>query len=241
MRIERSGKPKICVPIMAKTLSQLELAIETINSHEGIDFVEWRVDYYQEAIPQALALYQTTLTKPLIFTFRTEEEGGEAAITMEAYTDLLRMAYHHAAVDYIDVELNRPVDHKAIVKAAHQYQTQVIVSYHNFNHTPIQADLLDVFRRQAATKADVLKLAVMPHHKSDVLSLMDSVLKIKAELNMPIIAMAMGRLGTISRVSGQWFGSSLTFATLKEQSAPGQLSVDVAIDLINHLSEVDPS
>ena len=39
--------------------------------------------------------------------------------------------------------------------------------------------------------------------------------------------MSMGQLGMISRVTGQLFGSALTFGSAQQASAPGQLSVQV--------------
>ena len=35
----------------------------------------------------------------------------------------------------------------------------------------------------------------------------------------------MGKLGVISRISGELFGSALTFGSAKKASAPGQLEV----------------
>ena len=38
----------------------------------------------------------------------------------------------------------------------------------------------------------------------------------------PVIAMSMGNLGSMSRIAGENFGSSVTFATVGKASAPGQ-------------------
>jgi len=40
-----------------------------------------------------------------------------------------------------------------------------------------------------------------------------------------IIMIAMGSLGMISRLSGEIFGSAITFASVRNASAPGQISV----------------
>ena len=39
----------------------------------------------------------------------------------------------------------------------------------------------------------------------------------------PVITMAMSGMGAVSRISGEIFGSSVTFASVEECSAPGQL------------------
>jgi 3-dehydroquinate dehydratase-1 len=40
---------------------------------------------------------------------------------------------------------------------------------------------------------------------------------------VPAVTMSMGPLGAVSRVAGETFGSCLTFGTVGESSAPGQL------------------
>jgi len=41
----------------------------------------------------------------------------------------------------------------------------------------------------------------------------------------PVITMSMGGTGVISRLSGEVFGSALTFALAGQASAPGQIEV----------------
>ena len=41
----------------------------------------------------------------------------------------------------------------------------------------------------------------------------------------PIITMSMSKLGIISRLSGEVFGSAATFGALKKASAPGQIDI----------------
>ncbi len=49
----------------------------------------------------------------------------------------------------------------------------------------------------------------------------------------PLITMAMGGLGAVTRMSGEIFGSNLTFGTLGEASAPGQLEVQVQVQVLD--------
>ena len=37
--------------------------------------------------------------------------------------------------------------------------------------------------------------------------------------------MSMGKLGAVSRISGEIFGSAMTFGSAKKASAPGQIEV----------------
>lgn len=47
--------------------------------------------------------------------------------------------------------------------------------------------------------------------------------------------MSMGSLGVITRLSGELFGSCMTFAAAKHVSAPGQISVKDARNILNLL------
>ena len=47
--------------------------------------------------------------------------------------------------------------------------------------------------------------------------------------------MAMGDLGKVTRVSGELFGSCLTFASVGRASAPGQIAVDELDRILNDL------
>ena len=47
--------------------------------------------------------------------------------------------------------------------------------------------------------------------------------KARELINRPIITMSMGKLGLISRLCGEVFGSALTFGCAGQASAPGQI------------------
>ena len=82
----------------------------------------------------------------------------------------------------VDVEWHNhlPFDiyHQCIshLKAQHK---AVILSHHNFQHTPESEALHFIFYKMSQFPADYLKLAVMPENQSDVLRLLD-VLSITA-------------------------------------------------------------
>ena len=53
----------------------------------------------------------------------------------------------------------------------------------------------------------------------------------------PLVTMAMGGLGAISRVSGEVFGSCMTFASVEKTSAPGQMPLEDVLMILNKISE----
>ena len=83
-----------------------------------------------------------------------------------------------------------------------------------------------MFDRLSRTGADVLKVAVMPKKAKDVLRLMSVTEEKNRQFPSPLVTMAMGDLGRLSRVSGRITGSVLTFGIVGDASAPGQLPVE---------------
>ena len=84
----------------------------------------------------------------------------------------------------------------------------------------------NILEELRSTGADILKLAVMPGSPENVLDLLYATSHANWSGKAPVITMSMGSLGSLSRISGQIFGSAVTFGTVGEASAPGQLAID---------------
>mgnify|MGYP000747873098 CR=1 FL=1 len=120
-----TGMPKICVPIVGKTVPEiLENAKSAVQAKA--DVVEWRVDWYEdvfsfECVEHVLRkLREITGEIPLLFTFRTLQEGGEQAIDAVAYRELNEKAVRTKMADLIDVELSAGEKTvKSLIKTAH--------------------------------------------------------------------------------------------------------------------------
>lgn len=226
------GLPKICVPMVGTTIEEL---IEEVNYLKNLDFdvVEWRVDFYQDVtdidkVKKALQTIREILElKPIIFTFRSKKEGGERDVSTEFYLKLNKSIAETKLVEVIDVELfNDVIDVKKLVRLAHANGVAVIMSNHDFQKTPPKGEIIYRLRKMAELGADIPKIAVMPTCTEDVITLLDATRIMKEKYaECPIITMSMAGKGLISRLSGELFGSALTFGTAKKVSAPGQISV----------------
>ncbi|QCX34132.1 type I 3-dehydroquinate dehydratase [Caloramator sp. E03] len=226
------GMPKICVPMVGETIEQL---IEEANYLKGIesDVVEWRVDFYEnvtdiDKVKEALVNIRKVLdNKPIIFTFRSAKEGGQREIEKSYYFKLNKEIASTKLVDIVDVELfNDENDIKELIKSAHGNGVAVIISNHDFNKTPSKDEIISRLKKAAELGADIPKIAVMPTCVEDVITLLDATRITKEQyVDVPIITMSMAGKGVISRLSGEIFGSSLTFGAAKKASAPGQISV----------------
>lgn len=243
------GMPKICVPIVEKSQEQiLEKAQEILQ--ESVDLIEWRADFFDESddlhrTAQTAGLLQSILGKiPLLFTFRTAREGGEKSITFENYRALLEHIAESGFADLIDVEMFRGYDlqegevrewkatddcNEPICNLVEKLKRKVKVvgSYHDFDKTPGQEEIVRRLLFMERIGADIPKIAVMPKEREDVLRLMTATsLADRLLPDKPVITMSMGALGAVSRLAGETFGSAVTFGCMGKASAPGQIEVE---------------
>ncbi len=229
-----TGIPKICVPLTGK--NDAELLSQAAGVVEGeADFVEWRVDCWEEEHPiyrveeMLFALRKILHEMPILLTFRSEEEGGERAASPAEQVALIRRAADSGQLDMADVEyLRSPDEFAPLIRDMEERGVRIIASSHDFEKTGTREELCDRLRALSSSGADIIKLAVMPACPEDVTLLMDTVSEMtKEEITCPVIAMSMGELGAESRVEGEKYGSSVTFGTAGASSAPGQLPVRV--------------
>jgi len=226
------GAPKIIVSLMGKDISTVKS--EALAYREAdFDILEWRVDHFADVasidavLEAARAIRDVMADKPLLFTFRSAQEGGEQALPVENYIALNRAAVDSGLVDMIDLELFTGDDLvKATVEHAHAKNVFVIMSNHDFHKTPAADDIVQRLRKMQELGADIPKIALMPQSKTDVLTLLSATLEMQERYaDRPIITMSMAKTCVISRLSGEVFGSAATFGAVKKASAPGQISV----------------
>lgn len=220
------GTPKLCVPIVGRTGEEvLEQAAKVAAL--PLDLIEWRADWLQpeeDAMAVLSALRVAVGTRPLLVTFRTAAEGGERQPTFAEYLTFCRDAAASGCADLLDVELFcREDGAEQVLEAVHRTGVPVVMSSHDFHATPRRKEMFARLQRMQEMGAEIAKLAVMPQSHKDVLRLMDVTLQAKKELECPIITMAMGPLGVVSRMAGEFFGSALTFGAGEQASAPGQM------------------
>ena len=234
-----AGRPKIIVPIVGKTEQEiLDKAAELVQAKP--DVVEWRVDYFQgvgdvqRVVDTARELNEALGEIPILFTFRTKKEGGECEISMEDYILLNHRAVTSGLVDLIDVEIFSGDDIvQNIIADAHAHEVPVIASNHHFHETPIEQTLLNIFKKMDFLGADILKIAVMPTSRRDVIRLLSATENASRFSRKPIITMSMGGTGLISRLCGEVFGSALTFGAVGKVSAPGQINAEDLRSVLN--------
>lgn len=163
---------------------------------------------------------------PILATLRTKAEGGEVQPSPAYYKEVLRFLIAERLVDAVDVEWHTgPHTVAGLIELADKAGIPVVLSAHYFDGTPPAGRLKSEMLEMAASGADIVKMACMPHKREDVLSLMNVTAEFATRLPCPLIVMAMGRLGVVSRMAGASFGSAATFAAHQRASAPGQVAL----------------
>lgn len=165
-------------------------------------------------------------TRPLLFTCRSSKEGGRWTDTEPRRRSMLLEAVKRG-FDYVDVEYRSDFLDVVIEKSGNG----LVLSYHDLEGTP--DNLEDLYARMCAKGADIVKIAVTPRSIADVGRLVDFARRMAKGGGKPLIALAMGPMGLITRVAAGRHGSPFTFAAAAPgaEAAPGQLTAGLMADL----------
>ena len=229
-----SGRfPAICAPLVGRTREQLLAEVAVVAAKQP-DILEWRVDFFEgiadaaEVVSLAGRIKQVAGGMGVLFTRRCAREGGEKiGIAEEKVVALYRAVCESGHVEFVDFEMgNDPAHLLAVREAARKHGVQLVLSFHDFTGTPPLELLKARFAQAQALGADIAKVAAMPANMDDVLTLLAATLQSSRDLRIPLVSMAMGRFGAVSRLCGWAFGSAVTFAVGQSSSAPGQMPIE---------------
>lgn len=229
------GEPKIIISLMGEEMSEcLDDAVK--GQLAGVDCFEFRGDFSKDIhsnelmVQHCQELRNALPANPLQFTFRSADQGGHATLCKEDYIALNRAVIADGSVDMIDIEVGwGDEDVSDLCAYARENGVVAVTSYHDFEKTPSTEELIDLMEHMLEIGSDLPKVAVMAHDAKDVLRVLEATEEVSTRHDgVPLQTMAMGRVGSISRLSGELFGSSLTFCSLEKSSAPGQVDVERA-------------
>ena len=223
------GMPAICVPVMGRTISEIAQAAARAKAAQA-DVIELRIDSLtdrpgiREATGACRAVRENAKGIPLLFTLRTKRDGGAGTADAEAYETLLGAVMESGACDAVDCELS--VGEGAfsrIAEKAKKTGVLLVGSSHEFGEIGDMRRAAQWLKRQESLGADVCKAAVMARTGVQALEAALVMARAGERIDAPIIAIAMGAAGVLTRVGGACTGSCLTFGTAGEASAPGQM------------------
>lgn len=218
----------ICVVIKGPTFQDAQQQI--LKALEHASLVELRLDCLQSFDLAALKELRAQFPVPMIFTLRSQAQGGYYLGSEEERLDHIRLIAS-LKPDYLDLENHIPPHF--IKEISGQYpEIKLILSYHNFTETP--EDLEGLYQDMQKTPAFFYKIAVFANNCLDAMRLICWAKKSDGKL----IAISMGSHGQISRILAPKIRCPITYAALEEdqKSAPGQLSAKALIERYHHHS-----
>ena len=192
----------------------------------GVDILELRVDQLQPADSEELVTEVQSLRRyglPIIGTVRCAREGGASDLS-----GALRATLYAALsplVDAVDVEVKAAHSLTSTLRLARQNGNLIILSYHDFSKTPSQGKLEAVAVKAVHLGADVTKIAAHARTQEDVLRLFRFTEEYRSR---NVVTMAMGAIGSVSRLIFPLAGSLLTYTNVTPSH--GQISLQRLID-----------
>ena len=225
-------RPLIAVPVTEKKEEDIIEAFRRLTEKE-VDIIEWRADCFSGIADEGKV--ERVLSKApsnLLFTIRTEAEGGFFSGSDEDFFSLLHLASRTKKPKIIDIELQKALKEpelSALFQEFHEQSERVLVSYHDFSKTPSFEEMEDILYSMKNCGADIAKLAVTAQNEEDalrLLSLSESFTRQNPDIDT--VTISMGPFGIVSRTGCFLTRSYITFASedREKASAPGQLTYD---------------
>ena len=211
----------IAAPLSDQNLEEDLRAVKEL----GADIVELRIDMFERTEPDYVLSWvkrAKELGLSTILTIRSPQEGGKDVPNRERIFELVS-----PYADYTDIELSSRALIPYVRNITKASGKKLIISYHNFELTPANWILREVFREGMRWGADIVKVAVKANSYEDTARLLCVA---RQEEGQKII-ISMGKYGKISRVSGFIFGSVISYAYYRQATAEGQLSLEEMVKL----------
>ena len=221
---------KLCVsiPVTMDTDDDKSLVF-TINKidealNKGVDIIECRFDYLNsfdnlDHYLDILSRYQNRC----IYTIRPENEGGKFSNDPEKRAEIIKKFIGRNPL-FVDIEYKLISNNDFIADLIENEKTRILVSWHDFSHTPASDHLLEQVKNMQIYSPFV-KIVTTARSIDDSIRILSIYQSIDTHINL--IAFAMGETGVISRVLCTLVGRApFTYASFGEALAPGQLSID---------------
>ena len=211
----------------------------------GSDAVELRVDLLSSQDPdfvtEQVALLRVLSNIPIIYTVRTESQGGkfpddDHGARMELYRLGLRLG-----VEYLDVEISHDISGLDELSMAKRH-TKIIASHHDpLGQLSWKNASWIAFYNRALQHGDIIKLVGVAKSIEDNFDLARFKARMLQSRDTPIIALNMGTAGQLSRVLNG-FLTPVAHSALPFKAAPGQLTaaeIRQALALLGEIKQQD--
>ena len=215
----KKRRPEICLSLNCATLA--EVATEIAEYGGFCEIIEWCADKMTGAATYSKAEFLIDAEnvkklcgkKKLIIDYK-----GDAVMTNK----VMRWAMDIA--DIIDIDADNP-ELERLVREAKRKKVKTLISYHNFDGMPTKNQIAEQYLKMEKRGGDILKVACAAASELDTYAILEGAAAY-SQLNaaLPIVAIAMGEEGQVSRICAGDFGSVISWACGSKTTAPGQFN-----------------
>ncbi len=212
-----SFERKLCASIGNISYKQL------LQMNRYFEFIELRIDlidFENLSFEQIVKIIEQFFSKK---TFKTIATCRPGKFTEDERLYILEKSVQ-SATDFLDIEIELPEQIiRKFRKLCRSNGSQLIISYHNFERTDEKATLESYAEKAFSLGADYFKIACNVRNVEDC--------KILLDLAGPkIIAIGMGKLGMLVRLTAPLLGSPFTYVAAFQATAPGQVDYEQAVE-----------
>jgi 3-dehydroquinate dehydratase-1 len=225
-----SSRIKLCASIpVTNDVEGSENLLQTVNKIDealtkGVDIIECRFDYLNSF--KNLDRYLDILSRykdKCIYTIRPANEGGQFSNDPKKRAEIITKFIQRNPL-FVDVEYKLISSNDFVADLVENENTRVLISWHNFSHTPRFDDLLEQVKKMRIY-SPYIKIVTTATAIDDSIKILEIYQKIDTHINL--VAFAMGEMGVLSRVLCTVVGNApFTYASVGAALAPGQLSID---------------
>jgi len=212
----------ICLSLYARDYAECKKVLSDYS------FVEFRLDNTDFNLNEIKDLFSSSNK-----TIATCREGK---FTENERLDILKTTIQSGA-SYVDIDFSSRNNFKnTITNYIKNTDCKLILSYHNFNETPTDKELISIIEKMKMTKADIYKIATKVNEDSELIRLFSLY---KHYEKGKLMVFGMGKKGRISRIVAEFLGSPFTYASLDKtkSTAPGQIDFQSLKQIMDLLSE----
>jgi 3-dehydroquinate dehydratase-1 len=185
------------------------------------DLFELRLDLLV-GLEKELEKKMPMLRAPLIITARHPDEGGANNLSLARRRELILRFLPRA--QYVDLELRSVKAFQSLLDLGRRKNVRWIISFHDLGSGPNPRSLCAKARVAKSWGADIFKVAVRVDTTAQLLRLLDFASK--REVDLPVSAMGIGKLGAVSRVLLAQCGSAFVYTSLSEPRIEGQIALE---------------
>ncbi len=243
-------KYKLCVSIPFKftSIKDCKPVIDHAIKSKP-DFIELRFDFISNIKIISLVFLKELLNfihPPIavIFTFRDSSEGGQVEIEQQERFRIIKV-FIETKPDYIDIEMNTNENYlREIINLASQRGIKLIFSHHDLDKTLTyeeSAYIVHNFHEKLIKRLSI-KPKILKNYIYKLIfnaqTFEDNLIPLKlcknySNSNQNIVSFCIGTLGVFSRIMCVIKGSFMTYASLDEETAPGQINISKMKEIYN--------